>query len=66
MVDTIIMDIPEWAKDRHIFIFAGSELLAKKEVRAIRQDGKLVTVRQPLMIKPENGMESLLQFVSHL
>lgn len=55
MVDTITMDIPEWAKDKHIFIFAGSELLAKKEVRVIRQDGKLVTVRQPLMIKSEDG-----------
>ena len=55
MTDTITVDIPEWAKERNIYVFAGRELLASQEVLIIHQDGKHVPVRQPLMIKPEDG-----------
>lgn len=51
----IKVEIPEWAKERNIYVFAGRELLASQEVLITHQDGKHVPVRQPLMIKPEDG-----------
>lgn len=55
----IEFEIPEWAIGRHIYIFAGNELLGKKEVRVVHEKEndkwKHISNYLPLMIKPEDG-----------
>ena len=51
----ITIDIPDWAKERHIYVFAGDELLAIQEIHTVHQDGEHVLVRQPLRVKPDDG-----------
>jgi hypothetical protein len=51
--------VPEWALGRHIYIFAGNELLGNKEVRVSHKltNGKWehITTYLPLKIKPADG-----------
>lgn len=51
----IEFEVPDWAIGRHIYIFAGNELLAKKEVRIVHENGEHVAKYLPLKIKPEDG-----------
>lgn len=51
----IEFEVPEWAIRRHIYIFTGNELLAKKECRILHKNGEHVAEYLPLRIKPENG-----------
>ena len=51
----IEIEIPEWAKEQHIYVFAGDELLAIQDIHTVHQDGEHILVRQPLRVKPENG-----------
>jgi len=54
-MDMIELEIPAWAKNRHIYIFAGDELLAFKEVRIVHHEGEHVPIRQPLIVKTHDG-----------
>lgn len=47
--------VPKWAMDKHIYIFAGAELLGIKEVRIGHKDGKHIISHLPLKIKPKDG-----------
>ena len=49
------IEVPEWAIGKHIYIFAGNELLAKKEVRIVHENGTHVAKYLPLELKPEDG-----------
>lgn len=51
----IEFEVPEWAIGKHIYIFAGTELLGDKQVRTVHKNGKHVNKYLPLRIKPENG-----------
>lgn len=51
----IEFDVPEWALGRHIYIFAGAELLGKKETKVVHEDGKHVFKYLPIKIKPADG-----------
>ena len=51
----IEFEVPEWAMGKHIYIFAGMELLGDKQVRVIHKDGKHATYYLPLRIKPADG-----------
>lgn len=55
MTDSITFTVPDWARDRHIYVFAGVELLADYQVRIVHRDGEHVPVRQPLRIKTDGG-----------
>lgn len=50
-----IIELPEWTKGKHIYIFAGTELLAFREVRITHEDGKHVSKYLPFKIKPDDG-----------
>ena len=45
------LEIPEWALGKHIYVFAGRELLAVKEVRTVHENGEHVTKYLPLKVK---------------
>lgn len=51
----IEFDVPEWVIGKHIYIFAGAELLGIKEVKIVHENGKHVTKYLPLKIKPNEG-----------
>lgn len=49
-------EVPEWAIGRHIYIFAGAELLGRQECNISHdKEGKHSISYFPLKIKPENG-----------
>ena len=45
----ISLTLPEWTKGKHIYIFAGSELVAVKECVIARKDHKVSY--KPLLVK---------------
>jgi hypothetical protein len=47
--------VPEWAIGKHIYIFAGSELLGIKESRIYHKNGEHIRTYLPLKIKMEDG-----------
>lgn len=49
------IEIPEWAIGRHIYIFAGRELLGKCLANVSHEDGKHKTRYGPLLMKPDDG-----------
>lgn len=51
----IEFDIPKWAVGRHIYIFAGTELLGIKEARTVHEDGEHKIKYLPLRLKAEDG-----------
>lgn len=51
----ISLTLPEWAIGRHIYIFAGAELLATKEVRIVHENGDHVAKYLPLKVKSNDG-----------
>ncbi len=51
----ITLNVPEWAIGRHIYIFAGRELLAQKECLIIHKNNEHIAKYQPLKIKPPDG-----------
>ena len=51
----ISFGVPKWAIGKHIYIFAGSELLGEKQARVIHEGGKHVIKYLPLKIKQEDG-----------
>lgn len=53
--ERIEIDIPDWAKERHIYVFAGDELLAFKEIRTVHHEGKHISIRQKTLIKDHDG-----------
>ena len=51
----IELDIPKWAKGKHIYVFAGRELLVQLDYLIKFIDGKHVGSYDVLKIKPEDG-----------
>lgn len=51
----IEFEVPEWAIGKHIYIFAGAELLAKKEVIISHKNDEHVSEYLPLLLKPIYG-----------
>lgn len=51
----IEFEVPEWAIGKHIYIFAGTELLGKKEVRIYHEDGEHKIRHLPLEMKQKDG-----------
>lgn len=51
----IEFEVPEWAIGKHIYIFAGSELLGEKQSIVVHEGGKHVTIHLPLKIKQKDG-----------
>lgn len=47
--------MPEWAYGKHIYIFAGKELLGKMECSIFHEDGKHMAQYLPIKIKPADG-----------
>ena len=52
----IEFEVPTWAIGKHLYMFAGVELLGVKEVVITHQDGKhIATYPNPLKLKPNDG-----------
>ena len=51
----IEFEVPDWVIGSHIYVFAGTELLADKRVQVVHENGEHVTKYLPLRIKPEGG-----------
>lgn len=51
----IEFEVPEWAIGRNIYIFAGRELLGRKEAQVTHENGKHIVKYLPIMVKPADG-----------
>lgn len=51
----IEFEVPNWAIGKHIYIFAGRELLGKMDCSVFHEDGKHMTQYSELRLKPADG-----------
>ena len=53
----ITFEVPEWSNKKIISIFAGTELLAQRQIKVIfdQKEKKHKNIILPIKIKPENG-----------